>query len=308
LRFLAILILAISLLSTLCSPALASKVNVSVVGQQVQATFALSLVQNVTSLPNISTTIDSTPDSNASAAFAQSFKNVDPSASPSNLTVGVETTNKGLNLTCTFDVTGVSQVNGDIMSVNMTWLPFDVSSDLRAQNFSFNTIGNRYFRSVVTHYANASRFVGLPNSTITGVTFYVNGTSVGPPAAEDYVGNFTTLNFAALTPDLSAWERNYTVSNNTTTWRYFPSQALDFDMRIERKNMTTDYVGSYAYNATISVPGVGRAQGTTILVDIGNGQVEWVMAAAVILAIVSAATVQFQYRNKKKRIAKFQRK
>lgn len=290
------------------APTSASNVTVTIEAQRIHATFALSLIQNVTALPNLTTTIDSTSDSNVSDGFTQALRTVNPSASPSNLSIGLIATQRGLNLTCTFDVLGVSQRNGDILTVNMTWLPFVVGSDLRAQNFSFNTIGSRYFRSVVTYYANASRFVGLPNAVITGVTFFVNGTSVGPPAAEDYVGNFTTLNFGQLNPNLGQWNRTYTLSNNTTTWRYFPSKSLNFAMRIQRKNAATDYVASYGYNATISVPGVARAQGYMLLVDVGTGQTELVMAAIVILAFVSAITLQLQWRSRKKRLAKFQRK
>jgi len=307
-RRIAILILAVFLLSSTYVPTSASSVTVTVQAQEAHATFALSLVQNVTSLPNVQATIDSASDSNVSSAFAQALRNADPSASPSNLSIGLSSTQTGLNLTCTLDVLGVSQRNGDILSVNMTWLPFAVTSDLRVQNFSFNTIGKRYFRSVVTHYANASRFVGLPNAAITGVTFYVDQVSVGPPAAQDYAGNFTTLDFGPLNANLGQWNRTYTVSNNTTTWRYFPSKLLDFDMRIERKNVTDDYIATYAYNAAISVPGVARAQGFVILVGVGTGLTEWVMAAIVILAFLSTIAVQLRYRNRKKRLAKFQRK
>jgi hypothetical protein len=302
------LILAVFLASSMYAPALASNVTVTVEGQQVHATFALSLAQNVTALPNIATTIDSASNPNVSAAFTQALRNVDPSASPSNLSIELTSTQRALNLTCNFDILGVSERNGDILNVNMTWLPFVVRSDLRAQNFSFNTVGSRYLRSVVTYYANASRFVGLPNAAITGVTFFVNGTSIGPPAAQDYVGNFTTLNFVPLNANLGQWNRNYTLTNDTTAWRYSPSKTLNFDMRIQRKNVTTDYVATYGFDAIVLVPGVGRAQGYLILVGIGPQQTEWMMAAIVILAFVSAMTVQLWYRNRKKRLAKFQRR
>jgi len=288
-------------------PASASNVAVSVQGQQVHATLSLTLIQNVTALPNLATTIESSSNSNVSSAFAQALRSADPSASPSNLSVGLTSTQSDLNLTCTMDVLGVSQRNGDILSVNVTWLPFVVRSDLRAQDLSFNTIGDRYLRSVVTNYANASRFVGLPNATITGVTFFANGTSVGPEAAQNYVGNFTMLDFSPLNPNLNQWNRTYTLNNNTTTWRYFPSKILNFDMRIERKTATSDYVATYGYDAAISVPGVGRAQGNMILVEVGTGHAEWVMSAIVILAFASAIFVQIRYRNRK-RITKFQKK
>ena len=305
-RRIAILILATFLLSSIFPSISASKVTVAVQGQQVQANLTLSLVQNVTALPKVETTIGA--DANASAAFTQALRSADPAASASNLSIGVLSTGKELNLTCTFNVSGVSQLNGDILSVNMTWLPFAVKSDMLAQNFSFNTVGIKYLRSIVTHYANASRFVGLPNATITGVTFFVNGTSIGPPAAQDYIGNFTTLNFSPLNPNIEQWNRTYTLNNDTTTWRYFPPKSLNFDMRIERRNVTMDYTATYGYNATISVPGVGRAEGSVVLVGVGGGHTEWAMAAIVILAIVSTVFIQLRYTNSKKRITKFQRK
>ena len=285
----------------------ASNVSITVEGQQIHATYALSLVQNVTALPNVVTSVDSTSDSNVSAVFAQALRSVNPSATPSNLSIELVATHDDLNLTCTFDVLGVSQRKGDLLNVNMTWLPFIVRSDLRAQNFSFNTIGSRYLRPVVTFYANASRFVGRPNVTITGVTFFVNGTSVGPPAAQDYLGNFTTLNFGDVSPTVSQWNRTYTLTNNTTTWRYFPSKLLNFDMRIERRNVTLDYIATYGYNVTISVPGVGRTLGSVLLVDVGMGHTELMMAVIVILAIVSTVFVQLRYRSKK-RLVKSQKK
>jgi len=299
--------LAVFLLSSTYVPASASNVSITVEGQQIHATYALSLVQNVTALPNVLTSVDSTSDSNVSAMFAQALRSVNPSATPSNLSIELVATHDDLNLTCTFDVLGVSQRKGDLLNVNMTWLPFIVRSDLRAQNFSFNTIGSRYLRPVVTFYANASRFVGRPNATITGVTFFVNGTSVGPPAAQDYVGNFTTLNFGDVSPTVSQWNRTYTLTNNTTTWRDFPSKLLNFDMRIERRNVTLDYIATYGYNVTISVQGVGRTLGSVLLVDVGMGHTELMMAVIVILAIVSTVFVQLRYRSKK-RLVKSQKK
>jgi hypothetical protein len=302
------MMLLIFLVSSTYVPVSASNVTVTVEREQVHAAFSLSLVQNVTALPNVTASISSGSGSNVSAAFTQALRRANPSAFPSNLTLQITSTKGRLNLTGSMDVVGVSQRNGDILSVNMTWLQFGVNSDLRAQNFSFNRVGSRYFRSVVAFYANASRFVSRPNATITGVTFFANGTSVGPSAAVNYVGNFTTLDFNSLNPDLDQWNRTYALTNNTTIWRCFPSQLLNFDMRIERKGVTTDYVATYGYNVTLSVPGLGRAQGSILLADVGTGETEWVMATIVILAVVSAIGVQVLFRGRKKKLAKFHRK
>jgi len=308
LRYIAIFMLTVCILSSIYAPAFASNVTVTVNAQKVHAEYSLSLVQNVTKLPIITGTLDSNSGTNASTVFTQAMRSIEPSATPSNLQIAFASGTRNLTLMCSMDVQGVSQMKGDILTANMTWMSFNVSSDVRAQNLSLNTIGRSYFRSVVAYYGNASSFVGRPNATITGVTFFVNGTSVSSPAAENYAGNFTTMSFGSISTDISGWNRTYTLTNNTTTWRYFPPQLLNFDMRISRKsNVTTDYTAKYGYNVTISVPGVGRAQGHTLLVDVGTGQTEWAMAAIVILVVISAISVQLLFRGRRKK-AKFQRR
>jgi len=308
LRNIAILTLVVFLASSVIVPASASNVSVTIQAERVHATYNLYLSQNVTALPNLTTTIDSNSNPDISAAFTQALMKADPSASAVNLSVGLTSVKGNVNLTCAMDVAGVSQVNGDIMTVNMTWLPFDVTSNISAQNFSFNAIGKTYFRSVVAYYANLSRFIGRPNATISGAIFYVNGTSVGPPVAVSYAGNFTTLNFSPLSTDIDQWNRTYTLTNDTTTWRLWPPKLFDFDMQIERGNATTHYVASYGYNAIISVPGIGRSQGTELMVGVGSGLTEWVMAGIVVLSVIVAIGVQARYRGRKKAQAKFQRK
>jgi hypothetical protein len=206
------------------------------------------------------------------------------------------------------DVSGVSNRAGDIVTANMTWLPFNVASDLRAGNFSYNQVGSHYLRRVVAYYTNASSFVGRPNATITGVSFFVNGSAVGPPTAENYVGNFTMLDFRSISPALDQWNRTYTLNNDTTTWRYPSSMRLDFDMKIQRKNITTHYVATYEYSAIITVPGVGRAQGSAVLIDVGTGVKEWVMTAIVVIAIVSAVAGQFLLSSRTKKVVRPQRR
>ena len=295
-------------MSALIVPASAYNVTVSIQGQQVHASISLSLTQNITALPILTATVDSSSQSNLSAAFDQGLSHADPNATSSGVSVGVSSTKASLNLTCTMDVSGVAQRNGSIVSVNMTWLAFNVTSDLRAGNLSYNTIGSRYFAPIIAYYANASRLVGRPNATINGVTFFINGTSFNPTQTQNYVDNFTMLKFGSLSPSLDQWNRTYTLTNNTTTWRYSPPQLFNFSMRIQRSNVTTTYAAKYGYNAIISVSGLSRAQGHTILVDVGTGDMEWVMAALVLLAVLSAVAVQVLYARRKKRLGKFQRR
>jgi hypothetical protein len=79
-------------------------------------------------------------------------------------------------------------------------------------------------------------------------------------------------------------------------------------MKIQRKNVTTHYVATFEYSAMITVPGVARAQGNAVLLDVGTGIQEWVMTAIIVITVVSAIGVQFLLRSRKKKSAKFQRR
>jgi hypothetical protein len=199
-------------------------------------------------------------------------------------------------------VSGVSERNGDVLTANMTWKDFDISSNLRAGNLSYNTVGMQYLRPVAAFYSNVSRFVGRPNSTITGVNFFVNGTSISGPVAENYLGNFTVFDFRGLSVPIEDWTRTYTLSNNTTTWRYAPAQLLDILIDVQRLNVTTNFFARYGYGAEITVQGIARAHGDALLLDVGTGQKEGVMAGLIVLTIILAIVTQLSFRAKKKRI------
>ncbi|HUK51208.1 MAG TPA: hypothetical protein VLV18_09230 [Terriglobales bacterium] len=307
-RPIAIVILAVILAAAFTAPVHASNLSVSINGQQVRTNFNLYLHENITSLPVETANLDATSNSNLNSAFSNALHATYPTAAPSSLTLQVTSTKNDLNITGKMSVSGVSNRTGDIVTANMTWLPFNVASDLTAGNLSYNLVGSSYFKSIVAYYGNESKFVGRPNATIAGVSFFVNASAVNPEQAENYVGNFTTLNFAAINPSLDQWNRTYTLNNDTTTWRYPSTTTLDFDMKIQVKNVTTHYVAAYQYSAAISVPGVGRSQETAIFLDVGNGETEWVMAAVVVIAIISAVGAQFLLRSRKKKATKFQRR
>jgi len=302
LRPAAILILFVMMASLFVLPAYASDVTITIENQQVQAKLTLSLQQNITRLPVQSNTLNMASNDELSSAFTKALANASSGAAPSGLMLNLESVGMWLNISATMMVSGVSVRNKDMLSANMTWKDFEISSNLRAGNLSYNTVGSQYLRPVAEFYSNASRFVGRPNSTITGVNFFVNGTSVSGPVAENYVGNFTVLDFRALSTPIEYWTRTYTLSNNTTTWRYTPPQLLDITIGVERLNVTKSYFAHYGYEAEITVQGIARANGDTLLLDVSTGEKEWVMAGLIALTIVLAIVAQLSFRAKKKSI------
>ncbi len=305
----AIILLLIVMVSVFIVPTSASNVSVTIKKRegQVQAIFSLSLQQNITQLPNQTNTLSLTNDGQLASAFTDALRKTNSTAAPSDLAVDIASRGTSLSITTTMTLSGISERRGDILRVGMGWKAFSVTADLRAGNLSYNTIGARYLRPVVVFYSNASRFVSRPNATITGVSFFVNGTSVGPPTAENYAGNFTIFDFTALNTPLEGWKRTYSLSNDTTTWRYNPPQRLDFSIAAQHQNRTTKFVATYGYDAEITVSGIARAHGDILMVDAGTGQEESIMAGIVAIAIILAIVTQLLFRAKKKRYAKFGR-
>jgi hypothetical protein len=300
LRPVAAVILILIVASVCAAPASAADVTITFDKQQVQAKMILSVHQNMTRFPNQATSLDASSGANVSSAINEALRGPDRSASFSALSVKVKSNATWLNLSVVMSLAGVSERRGDVADVNMTWKAFNTTADLRVGNFSYNTVGSRYFRPVVDFYQNASKFENSPNATIKAVTFFVNGTSVAGASVANQVGNFTVLDFRSLDLPLDQWNRTYNLANNTTTWRYAPPTILNASIRVQELNKTFTLFSYYAYGALITVQGLASAHGNLLRADVGTGQQEWIMTGAVLLAVVAAVVVQVSFRRKRK--------
>ena len=300
-RAIAVIILFLIVVSIFAAPVLASDITITVGKEQIHTKMVLSLHQNMTEFPNQTSSLTMSRDSNLSMAFTEALRKANPTASISDLVLTVNSTKTWLNLTATMSISGVYERRGDTSSVSTTWKAFNISADLRSGNFSYNAVGRRYLRPVIDFYVNASKFENKPNATIQAVTFFVNGTqSVAGEVAANQVGNATVLDFRSLAVTLEQWRRTYDLANNTTTWRYTPMVPLAASVKATRFNRTLEIFSDYSYNAEVSVPGLARAAGNTLLIDVGTGQKEWIMAGIVVLAIGLALATQLMFRARKK--------
>lgn len=257
----------------------------------------------MTKFLNESVSLDASQDANMSAIFNGALRKVEPSASFSSLTISVWSNATWLNLTIAMSISGVSETKGDIAVANATWKAFNITSDLRAGNLSYNTVGREYFRPVLDFYVNASRFENNPNATIKAVTFFINETqSVAGAEAANNVGNFTVLDFRSLEVPLDKWTRTYSLSNNTTTWRYTPTVLLAASIDSVEHNKTITRFADYGYTAEVVVPGLAQATGNLLRVDVGTGLKEWIMAGVIVISIVLAVVVQIMFRARKKAV------
>lgn len=302
-RIIAVAILLLIVASAYAAPVSAADIAITFEKQQVKAKMVLSVHQNMTKFPNEAVTLDASRDANMLPAFDKALKGTNSSASFSALSVGVASSATWLNLTLIMNIAGISERRGDVAYANMTWKSFRTQADLKADNFSYNTVGSKYFRPVLDFYVNASKFEESPNATVKAVTFFVNGTqSVPGTVAANSMGNFTILDFSSLNVPVDQWNRTYSLSNNTTSWRYVPPTMLNASVRIQELNKTFTIFSKYAYAAEITVAGLAQAQGNVLRVDVGTGQEEWIMSGVVMLALALAVVVQVMFRRRKKAV------
>lgn len=301
-RYESTVILLVILGSILVVPVHASGVTMTIRNGTIASEMALSFHQNMTQFPSQITRLDGATDSSLMDSFAKALKNADPNATLSQLNVTISSSSNWMNVTASMGVSGVSAQSGDITNTTTTWRSFYVAADLRAGNLSFNTVGSRYLRPVYDYYVNATRYIGKPNATISGITFLSNDTSIGGDQAANQAGNLTLLDFKPLNTSLNQWDYRYNLENDTTTWRYSPAPIVTSSIKVTKGlNSTSTLIADYGYSAEIVVTGLARSQGDGVVVDVGSGIKELIMAGAVIFAIVGAIWIQFLYRARRKR-------
>ena len=301
-RYKATLVFIIVIGSLILVPVRASQVTVTIRNGLIGSRMTLSFHENMTQLPDMTTTLDGAVDPTLMASFTSALSAADPQAGVSNLTVAVSSRANWLNVTASVDVSGVTVQNGDIMNTTTAWKSFHVDSDLRIGNLSFNTVGSRYLRPIYDFYVNASRYVGKPNATINGVTFFSNNVSIAGDQAADQAGNLTLFDFRPLNVSLNQWNYTYNLQNDTTTWRYSPGPIISSSIKlIKGLNSTSTIFANYGYSAEVVATGLARSVGDSALVDVGSGHRELLMTGVVILTIIVAAWIQLRYRARRRR-------
>lgn len=279
-----------------------ASVAITVQNGTIQSVMALSFYQNMTQLPTKTSTVDGASDSTLMNSFSNALSQTKPSPKLMQVTVRVVSAPEWLNLTATMNLSDIATVQGDIMNASVAWKAFHVDTDLQADSINYNQVGKHYLRPVYDYYVNASRFVGRPNAAISGVTFFANQTSVGGFQAANQAGNVTLFDFRSLNATLEQWKYNYNLENDTSTWRYSSPPIIVASIKYAKgANLTSTIFSNYKYDSEIIVRGLARSKGNFLIVDVGGGRTELIMAALVIISIVAAIWTQVNYRKRRKK-------
>lgn len=233
---------------------------------------------------------------NLTGGISEAVEALSDKASVSNLQFELAVSERWVNVTASFVVSGVVTREGDITKADLSWKAFNLTRDLKANNISYNQYSRSYLRPLVSEIINQTR--NAPNNfTFVTSTFFLQNQSISGETTLDRVGTTRLLDFSTLSSQLSLWNRKYDLANHQTTWTFDPGPILDLNIRTQVKpgNVTHHFVANYAYNATVTVPGLAQAQGDTIVVESGSGYREMGMLAILVVLFVGSLVVSVAY-------------
>lgn len=252
---------------------------------------------NVTgTAPTFNGTLSSLELQNVTREVSEAVEALLDQASVSDLQFELVISERWVNVTASFVVSGAVTREGDLTKADLSWKAFNLTRDLKAGNVSYNQYSRTYLGPLVSEIINQTR--NTPNNfTFVTSTIFLSNQSVSGETTLDRVGNTALLDFSTLSSQLSLWNRKYDLGNHQTTWAFDPGSILDLNIRTQVKpgNVTYHFVVNYAYNATVTVPGLAFAQGDTIVVESGSGYREVGMLAILVALFVGSLVVSVAY-------------
>ena len=298
--FLAISMLTLLVFSWSTASAHGSSVNAAIHGEKVSVDLSLHFFQNATAMPSVKATFTGVQAQDLASALEDGLKERVSNASVSSLSAELASGQGWINSTIRFEVTGASSRKGSLLSVNCSWISFNVSRDLRLEDLSYNLIGTKYIRPEFEKYLDYER--PPLNETVEQVTYLSRQDQLSPRFAAWRAGNATLLDFRNLFEPIEMWQRTYDVTKGSTVWVYNPGPAVDLKMTVTPRGGARFAARAfYNYSATVSVDGLAQANGNTIVTEVSTGFEPLIMLAVILVTFVVAVWASWSHRSRRRR-------
>lgn len=279
----------------------ASSIDYAIHDDKVSVVLSLQFFQNATSMPNLNVTFTGQPAQNLTIALEESLRKKISNISVSSLSGGLASAKGWINSTVRFEVAGASGRKGDSLIVNCSWIPFNVSRDLRLGNLSYNLIGATHVKPAFQKYVDYDK--PPLNETISNVAYLSGKDEVSARLAVDKAGNATLLDFRNLAASVQGWYRTYDLTKDATKWINNPGPAVDLTMTVTPRNGTSFVVHAfYSYNATVSLDGLAQAEGDTVRIDAYGGFKALLMLAVIVVSFAVAVMASWSYRSRRRQM------
>ena len=264
----------------------AASIQVEIADQSVMVRVESHLFQNMTRLPELNIDISGNDLSNAQLALESALR-AKSALSISSLSMRIVSQGVWFNVTAQFAVEGTSKFERDTISTYLGWLPFKVTTDLKAGNLSYNLFGAKHLLPVITRMANR-----------TDIKYFSPAfTPVNVQMAKEIAGNVTTFDLTLAVSNLSSWPRKFDIGSRSTVWHNDVGQTLDLRIEIPQVAQNLSLYAATSTQARVSVQGHGNASADMIVVETATGRQEVTMLGTVAgLVLLSVITRHYERR------------
>jgi len=280
-------LLLLSLVTTQLSRHVAgTSIHVEVKDDSVFVKVESNLFQNMTGLPQLGVDVLGSDLVSARLAFQEALRSKFP-LNVSSLSMRVICHGVWLNVTASFTVDGIAKTEQDVVMARLSWLPFKVTSDLRAANLSYSLVGSKHLLPAIEAMSDR-----------TGVKYFSPAfTPIDLQMARGIASNFTMFDLTPIKANMSLWLKSFDANSMTTTW--YTDRVQTFDLRIEvpqgASNLT--FYASTDTQAKVSVQGHGTEFGDIVMVEAPTSRQEMIMLGTISgLALLSAMFYRYERR------------
>ena len=275
------LLLILLVISNTLNCASCANIDVGIDDVKVNVIIESKFFQNMTRFPSIGDDLSSSELDIARSAFEDALEEL--AMKPlkiSSLSVYVKSTDYWLNTSVNFELDGITSIDNDVISTDLSWVPFNVISDLKIGNFSYNLVGEKYLRPAIYELANQSN-VNFFSPYYTPIT-----TSM----AMNIAGNVSTFDIRPVSTNFTSWHKYFDKNSFTTSWNFPTRKTIDLRVQITNENVSDIREGAAFYSftdtsATISIPGHGVIVDQSVIYENKSSRYQVIMISVIIVLI-----------------------
>ena len=258
-----------------------SSIEVDIDDGEVKVMIESKLYQNMTKFPETDTDISGSELNMAKSAFEDALKiQTEKPLKISSLSIYVKSNDSWLNVSTIFELDDVSSSENEVISTDLSWIPFKVISDLKVGDQSYNLVGEKYLRPAIYELANQSN-VNFFSPFYTPIT-----TSM----AMNIAGNVSTFDLGQISTNFTSWNKYFDENSFTTSWNFPTRTILDLRVQITSENVSDVRTGVALYSytdsyATVSIPGHGVIVDHSVIYEDSSSRYSIIMFTVIIVLI-----------------------
>ncbi|WP_455279287.1 hypothetical protein [[Eubacterium] cellulosolvens] len=267
-----------------------SGIEVDIGDEKVNVMIDSKLYQNITKFPETDANISGSELNMAKSAFEDALGVQSQNLKISNLSIYVRSDNSWLNVSAIFELDGVSYSDNDVISADLSWIPFKVVSNLKVGNLSYNLVGEEYLRPAIYELANQSA-PGHEAANQSNVNFFSPYyTPITTSMAMNIAGNVSTFDLTLVSTNFTSWNKYFDENSFTTSWNLPTRTTLDLRVQTTSENVTDIRTATafYSYTdtyASVSIPGHGIIVDNSIIYENTSSNYSTIMLSIVIILI-----------------------